>query len=108
MISTIRLTINSGFQHSDVAGLRQERGSVMTLVANALTSCQLFLQVGTSINSSDLKRVDLMAPPSSNWVWSVGAGDRAIPLPAVGPFLRIETSVLQSDNRSLGLVVGGV
>lgn len=110
MISTIIITISSGQVVSNIADVRNGRG-LFTLVANALTSCQLFLQQGTQANSASFKRVDFFnhsAGVSSTWVWSVGSGDRAIPLPGIGGFLRLETSVAQVDNRSLGLIVGGL
>lgn len=108
-MSTIILTINSGSQHSDVAFLRRASGG-MTLVSPSLTSCQLFLQTGIQANSAALKRMDRFdaSGVSSNWVWSVGVGNRAIPLPTVGSHLRVETSVAQADNRSLSLIVGGL
>ena len=110
--STILLTINSGEQHSNIANIRNSRAAFMTLVANDLTSCQMFLQTGTQANSASLKRMDVMptntGSATTNWIWWVGVGSRQIFLPTVGPFLRFETSVLQADNRSLGLVVGGL
>lgn len=110
-MSTIFLTINSGNQHSEgFANVRNAASGMLTLVAPAMTSCQLFLQCGTQANSASMKRVDFMnsGGSSSNWVWSLGVGDRAIPLPLVGPLLRIEASVAQADNRSLSLIVGGL
>lgn len=72
----------------------------------------MFLQSGTQANSASLKRLDFMptntGSVSANLVWWVGVGSRQVLLPSVGPFLRIETSVIQADNRSLGLVVGGL
>lgn len=43
MNSVINLTVPSGFQHSNIADLPNFNG-FCTVVANALTSCQLFLQ----------------------------------------------------------------
>jgi hypothetical protein len=109
MISTIILTISSGSVVSNIADCRNGRG-LFTLVANALTSCQLFLQCGTQASSASFRRVDVAAPTGSTaaWVWGVGSGDRAIGLPSAVGFLRVETSVAQADNRSLGLIVGGL
>lgn len=112
--SNISLTINSGSAFSDIADIRKSTG-LCCLVANALTSCQLFFQIGIAANSASLKRADNSdAGPTdttSTLVWSVGIGDRALEVGKMlsgANFFRVETSVTQTDTRSLTISLGNL
>ncbi|MDR7401308.1 MAG: hypothetical protein QN155_03650 [Armatimonadota bacterium] len=96
--------IASGATLSDPVAVKG--ADLFSVWAPAVTSCQVFLQ-GSWDPVTNFVRLTNPAG-SGDWAWALGPGQRAVTLQDVAfpfPFLRLESSVAQTDTRTFAVVV---
>lgn len=97
-------TINSGDQVSET--VRLDNVTDVTLWVPTVDSCQLFLQGAWDTTSANFVRL-MTDQGSQDFVLQTGPGSLAAILTTIVaplPALRVETSVAQTDNRTLTLI----
>ncbi|MDR7537432.1 MAG: hypothetical protein QN183_13835 [Armatimonadota bacterium] len=97
-------TIASGATLSDVVPVIG--ADLFGLWAPAVTSGQVYLQ-GSWDPVTNFVRLTNPAG-SGDWAWALGPGQRAVTLQDVAfpfPFLRLESSVAQTDTRTFVVIV---
>lgn len=97
--------VASGFQLSDLISL--EGATLEGLWAPTVTSGTLTIR--GSFDTTSANFVPLTNPAGSgDWTFAVGPGSRGVSLQDVGfpfPFIKLFTSVAQTDARSFAVVV---
>jgi hypothetical protein len=104
-VQTLYTTIASGTQVSGTVPLIG--GRLFGLWVPVITSAQVFLRGSFDATSANFLRLTNPAG-SGDWTFAAGPGSKAVTLqdPAFPfPYLRIETSVAQTDVRTLVVVV---
>jgi hypothetical protein len=104
-IETKFATIASGASVSGTVAL--VGADLFGLWAPVVTSCQIFLQGNYDTTPANFVRLQNPAG-SGDWAFAVGAGSKAISLQDVAfpwPYLRVETSVAQTDVRTFAIPV---
>lgn len=102
--SVLYATISSGFAVSDPIAIANVNN--LSVIAPTVTSCQAFVQLSPETTSASFTRT-WDVDGRSHFVWSLGAGPGAVDVSrivAASRFARIETSVNQTDTRTLTLM----
>mgnify|MGYP001584493620 FL=1 len=96
--------VGSGDVLSDVIEVQGAKS--IGLLVSISNSCVGYLKGSFDVSSANARRISKV-DGSADWSWNVGSGMKAIDLKDVAlafPYLRFETSVIQSNASSLSAV----